>query len=83
MLSSAPRTSFGHRAHHLGTSCASTQMVDIKNRRHFLKKVRPQEDIKPELLFVGSTITVFARQLKLIDYGDEYTRKAIESKSEK
>lgn len=58
-------------------------MVDIKNRRHFLKKVRPAEDVKPELLFVGSTVTLFSRQLKLTDYGDDYTRKKIESKSER
>lgn len=58
-------------------------MVDIKNRRHFLKKIRPTEDVKPELLYVGSTITVYSRQLKIIDYGDDYTRSRMEAKSER
>jgi nucleoside-diphosphate kinase len=60
-----------------------TQMVDIKNRRHFLKKVRPPVDVRPELLFVGSTVTVYSRQLKIIDYGDEYTRSRLEAQSER
>lgn len=58
-------------------------MVDVKNRRHFLKKVRPAEDVKPELLYVGSTITIYSRQLKIYDYADEYTRSRLEAKSEK
>ncbi|KAL6754216.1 nucleoside diphosphate kinase [Haematococcus lacustris] len=59
------------------------EMVDIKNRRHFLKRTRPSEDIKPELLFVGSTVTVYSRQLKIIDFGDEFTRSRMEAKSER
>mmetsp|Transcript_23564 Transcript_23564/g.51719 ORF Transcript_23564/g.51719 Transcript_23564/m.51719 type:complete len:378 (+) Transcript_23564:84-1217(+) len=58
------------------------EMVDIKNRRHFLKKVR-YDDLKPELLFLGSVITVYSRQLKLVDYGDDYTKRIMESKSER
>ncbi len=58
-------------------------MVDIKNRRHFLKKVRPPEDIKPELLYVGSTVTVYSRQLKLIEFGDDFTRTRVASRTER
>ncbi|MEW5319871.1 MAG: hypothetical protein WDW38_010990 [Sanguina aurantia] len=58
------------------------EMVDIKNRRTFLKKTR-YEDLRPELLFMGSTVVVFSRQLKIIDYGDEYTRRQLESSSER
>ena len=56
--------------------------VDIKNRKHFLKKCRSDE-LKPELLFIGSTVTVYSRQLKLIDYGDEYSRRQLEERSAK
>jgi hypothetical protein len=56
--------------------------VDIKNRRHFLKRTK-YEELKPSLLYLGSTVTVFARQLKLVEYGDEYTRGKMENQSEK
>eukprot|EP00955_Chlamydomonas_euryale_P079950 363361-Chlamydomonas_euryale.AAC.15 len=39
--------------------------------------------MRPELLFVGSTVTVYNRQLKLLKYGDEYTRKHIEMLTER
>lgn len=56
--------------------------VDIKNRRHFLRRTR-YEELRPELLFVGSSVTVYSRQLKLLEYGDEYTRRKMEDKQEK
>jgi hypothetical protein len=36
-----------------------------------------------QALFVGSSITIYSRQLKLIDYGDDYTRAQLEAKSER
>jgi len=56
-------------------------MIDIKNRRTFLKKTRC-EDIKPSQVFIGGTVTVYSRQLKLIEYGDDFTRAQIERKAE-
>ena len=56
--------------------------VDIKNRRHLLKKIR-YEELRPEALFIGSVVTVYARQLKLISYGDEFTRAKFEAQSER
>lgn len=56
--------------------------VDIKNRRHLLKRIR-YEDLKPEQLFVGGTVTVYSRQLKIIGYGDEYTRQRYETKEQR
>lgn len=47
-----------------------------------MKKIK-LEDIKPELLFVGSTVTILSRQLKLIDFGDEFTRAQLQAKSER
>ncbi|PNW75835.1 hypothetical protein CHLRE_12g558700v5 [Chlamydomonas reinhardtii] len=58
------------------------EMVDIKNRRHFLKRTK-YEELKPSLLFLGSVVTVFSRQLKLTEYGDEFTRNRMESQSER
>lgn len=51
----------------------SVEMHDTKNRRVFLKRVKyPQLSVKE--LFVGASVTVYARVLKLIDFGDEVTR---------
>ena len=48
----------------------------MKNRRVFLKKcVYPS--VKEQDLYIGSTITVYSRQLKIVDFADEYTKKSI------
>jgi len=57
-------------------------MFDIKNRRHFLKRIKYPELTEAEL-YPGATVTVFARQLALIEYGDESTRRAVESRTER
>lgn len=49
------------------------EMFDYKNKRMFLKRMACPE-INAKDLFIGSTVTVFARQLKLVDYGDVFTR---------
>ena len=48
---------------------------DLKNRRMFLKRMA-QPALQQTQLYIGSVVTVNARQLKLIDYGDTFTRKA-------
>eukprot|EP00878_Enallax_costatus_P033073 GHUV01036457.1.p1 GENE.GHUV01036457.1~~GHUV01036457.1.p1 ORF type:complete len:120 (+),score=32.60 GHUV01036457.1:575-934(+) len=58
------------------------EMFDIKNRRHFLKRVK-YDGVNLQQLYIGSTITVYSRQLRLIEYGDEYTRHAVESRTER
>ena len=51
----------------------SVEMHDIKNRRIFLKRVKyPQLSVKE--LFVGASVTVYGRVLKLVDFGDDVTR---------
>lgn len=57
-------------------------MFDIKNRRHFLKRVK-NDDIRPDMLFIGAVLNVYSRQLKIIDYCDEYTRGKVDSRSER
>jgi nucleoside-diphosphate kinase len=39
----------------------------------FLKRSHATE-LKYSELYIGSTVTVYARQLKLVDYGDVFTR---------
>ena len=39
----------------------------------FLKRIAV-DGISQEKLFIGSIITVHARQLKIVDYGDTFTR---------
>jgi nucleoside-diphosphate kinase len=55
---------------------------DIKNRRHFLKRIK-YDGVTLQQLYIGSTIVVYARQLRLIEYGDEFTRQSIETRAEK
>ena len=45
----------------------------LKNKRMFLKRSHATE-LKYSELYIGSTVTVYARQLKLVDYGDVFTR---------
>jgi nucleoside-diphosphate kinase len=55
----------------------SIEMHDVKNKKIFLKKV-----VYPELttkeLFLGSDINVYSRKLKIVEYGDGYTKNALE-----
>lgn len=47
-------------------------MYDPKNKRLFLKRYRV-DNVHFCDLYVGNTINVFSRQLKIVDYGDEHT----------
>ncbi|XP_067849028.1 nucleoside diphosphate kinase 7 isoform X2 [Heptranchias perlo] len=57
-------------------------MFDIKNHRTFLKRTK-YDALRTEDLFVGSKITVYARQLHLVDYGDQYTSRKLGSRKER
>jgi hypothetical protein len=60
----------------------ATAQFDVKNRRMFLKRVK-YEELQPHLLYIGNTVTVFTRQLKLVDYGDDYTRAQLSSQQQR
>jgi nucleoside-diphosphate kinase len=45
--------------------------------------MKPDTEVKPDMLFIGATVTIFHRQLKIISLNDQFTTKHIESKSEK
>ncbi|XP_033637852.1 nucleoside diphosphate kinase 7-like [Asterias rubens] len=60
----------------------TVEMYDIKNRRIFLKRSKV-ENLRFEDLFIGGTINVHSRQLNLVEYADEFTKKQLSSKKEK
>ena len=47
----------------------------------FLKRMACP-DISLDKLYIGSIVTIFARQLKLVDYGDTFTRTHFDSNKE-
>lgn len=49
------------------------EMIDLKLRRTFLKRCS-YPSVKLSDLYVGAQINVYARQLKVLDYGDGWTR---------
>jgi nucleoside-diphosphate kinase len=52
---------------------------DLKNRRVFLKRTQcPGVSMRD--MFLGATVTVYARQLKVVEYGDVFTRQKFEQK---
>ena len=48
---------------------------DIKNRRPFLKKTRIPT-VTMDTLHMGAVVTVYSRQLKIVEYGDAHTENA-------
>jgi nucleoside-diphosphate kinase len=60
---------------------STVEMFDIKNHRVFLKRV-PFPSLHPRDLFIGANVTVFSRSLKIVDFGDEITKREFRSKSE-
>lgn len=57
----------------------SIEMYDQRNKRSFLKRTEFPE-IALTGLYIGAVVTVLARQLKVIDYADDYTRRALENR---
>lgn len=60
---------------------SSVEMHDLKNKRIFLKRC-PLPSLTPKEVFLGATVTVYGRQLHLVEYGDERTRKLLQSAEE-
>jgi hypothetical protein len=61
--------------HRNGTP-APTQF-DIKNKRIFLKRCE-YTALQLKDIFVGAVLNVYSRQLKVIDFADEFTRSKFE-----
>jgi len=52
---------------------SSVEMHEIRNKKLFLRKLKTT-DIKESDLFIGNTITLLSRQLKVTGYADEFTK---------
>ena len=51
------------------------EMFDLKNRRAFLKKTAIPS-LAASDVFIGATVSVYARQLKVVAFGDAFTERA-------
>jgi nucleoside-diphosphate kinase len=52
-------------------------IYDVRNKRIFLKRCRyPSIDTAEGNLYIGATVTVYSRQFKIVDYADDFTKKA-------
>merc|ERR1711959_620908 len=58
------------------------EMFDLKARRTFLKKTE-YPSIKLADLYIGSILSIYSRQLKVVGFADEYTQRKLGSKREK
>ena len=57
-------------------SDGSIEIFDIKNQRIFLKRiVNPEVTIKD--LYINSDININSRKHKLVEYGDDFTKKCL------
>ncbi|CAG9327550.1 NME7_4 [Blepharisma stoltei] len=56
----------------------SIEMYDLKNRRVFLKRCQ-YPSLALSDLYLQATITIFSRQLKVVDYGDVFSRSRFEA----
>lgn len=56
------------------------EMYDVKTKRLFLKRCA-YPSLTPNELYVGATINVFSRPLRIVDYGDEATRRQLTTKA--
>lgn len=60
----------------------SIELFELKTRRHFLKRNK-QEGIRLSDLFIGNTVTILSRTMKIVDYGDAYTKRILSTTQQK
>jgi len=51
----------------------SIEIIDIKNKRQFLKRIQ-NESIKADDLFIGNQLEIYGRRFTIVDYGDQQTK---------
>jgi nucleoside-diphosphate kinase len=54
------------------------EMVDLKNKKMFLKKSPCPSHMTPQDFFIGGKVLLYARDLEIIDYGDLKTREKLQ-----
>jgi len=59
----------------------SVELFEIKTKRHFLKRCK--QDLTLANMYIGNTITILSRTLKIVDYGDAYTLRALSNNQQK
>ena len=52
------------------------EMFDLKSRRTFLRRTK-LESLSLRQLYIGAIVHILSRQLKIVDYGDEFTLKRL------
>lgn len=60
----------------------SVELVDLKSKKVFLKRAKA-EGLTADQLFVGASVNIFARQMKIVDFGDERTQRVLSNKQER
>jgi len=55
------------------------EIYDTRQHRMFLKRVAPPEGVRAKDLYVGNTVTVFSRKMKVTAYADDRTRRFFEA----
>uniref|UniRef100_A0A0B7AGW0 Nucleoside diphosphate kinase n=1 Tax=Arion vulgaris TaxID=1028688 RepID=A0A0B7AGW0_9EUPU len=61
----------------------SIEMFDVKTRKMFLKTNLSACSIELQDLYIGASVNVLGRQLKIVDYGDDFTKRKLMSKLER
>ncbi|KAK3749335.1 hypothetical protein RRG08_056215 [Elysia crispata] len=61
----------------------SIEMFDIKTRKMFLKTNLASCNIGLQDLYIGASINILGRQLKIVDFGDDFTKRKLVNKLEK
>jgi len=59
------------------------EMFDIKTRKMFLKTGMNNCPVELQDLYIGASINVLGRQLQIVDYGDDFTRRTLSNKLER
>lgn len=54
------------------------ELFDMKKKRIFLKRM-PYPSLRSDQLFIGAFVTLYARQMQIVDYGDPTTKARFES----
>ncbi|KAI5748970.1 hypothetical protein M8J76_003708 [Diaphorina citri] len=54
------------------------EMIDVKKNKIFLRRTHCDEILLKDL-FIGNSVKLFSRILKIVDYGDRYTKSYLES----
>ncbi|KAA0200757.1 Non metastatic cells 7 protein expressed [Fasciolopsis buskii] len=60
----------------------TVEMHDEKNNRMFLKPTKV-DGLRLNDLYLGSSVTILSRTLRIVDFGDLSTKKALDGKSER